>query len=352
MFARASFLTALVLSFPLQAAAQSSASLVERVGAAGETFPVPSGPLEISDTDYPLQSLLAAAEGVVSLILYTDPRGRVTNANVLESSGNARLDQTAMQIARTRWQFQPGTVSGRPSESVARVNVSWKLPAERVTTFDPAVPEPPEGTTPPRRTSDPLAGLNSPLGFAVRQRQQGIVSLKFFVGENGSIGDLQVAESSGFERLDIHAIEIVRNNWTFEAATLNGQPIAVWKTASIAVHIDPDVFDKEKMRCYQNPVSAEYDATISLGTVTAVVRAPVRNRPLPPPVRQFSEEYWVKRWTHVEKNGAIGDVLLQTARGLMRPNAALMAQFKQTSGYRRPPIDSGCWYYDPIHVAR
>jgi hypothetical protein len=120
----------------------------------------------------------------------------------VESSEIPLLDQAAMQIARTRWQFQPGTLNGQPAESTARIDVEWNLPAERVAIFNPVVPSLPEGAQLPVRTSNPLAGLNTPLGFAVRQRMQGITRLKFFIRENGSISEMQVVDSSGYERLD------------------------------------------------------------------------------------------------------------------------------------------------------
>jgi TonB family protein len=88
------------------AIAQSTVVVVaSQVTPDGTTAPIPTR-LDILDTDYPLESLLANEEGQVSLNLLVDAEGKVTFAQVLTGSGSQRLDQAAARVARTRWHFR------------------------------------------------------------------------------------------------------------------------------------------------------------------------------------------------------------------------------------------------------
>jgi TonB family protein len=99
----AGILAVIGCGFPIEALA-STVVVAPEVTPEGMTPPMPMQPLNILDTDYPLESLLGADAGHVRLNLIVDVQGKITAARVLTPSGIPRLDQQAIDIARTRWQ--------------------------------------------------------------------------------------------------------------------------------------------------------------------------------------------------------------------------------------------------------
>jgi len=69
-----------------------------------------------------------------------------------------------------------------------------------------------------------------------RANEEGTVRLKVLVDEAGRAKDVQVAQSSGFSRLDDAAKQAVRR-WKFVAATDGSKPISVWTQVSIAFRL-------------------------------------------------------------------------------------------------------------------
>jgi protein TonB len=65
-----------------------------------------------------------------------------------------------------------------------------------------------------------------------RAGEEGTVRLKVLVDETGRPKDVQVAQTSGFSRLDDAAKQAVRR-WRFEAATDGNRPISVWTQVAI-----------------------------------------------------------------------------------------------------------------------
>lgn len=65
-----------------------------------------------------------------------------------------------------------------------------------------------------------------------RAGEEGTVRLKVLVDESGRPKDVQVAQTSGFTRLDEAAKQAVRR-WKFQAATDGGRAITVWTQVAI-----------------------------------------------------------------------------------------------------------------------
>jgi periplasmic protein TonB len=61
-----------------------------------------------------------------------------------------------------------------------------------------------------------------------RLGEEGRVVVNVYVLADGRVGDVQVLTSSGYERLDAAALEHVRRNWHFDAATRDGAAVATW----------------------------------------------------------------------------------------------------------------------------
>jgi protein TonB len=79
---------------------------------------------------YPPASQRLREEGVVTLALYVDVTGRVTEGKVEKSSGHPLLDEAALNTALGSWRFTPGKLEGQPAAMWFKVNVQFRC-------FDP-----------------------------------------------------------------------------------------------------------------------------------------------------------------------------------------------------------------------
>jgi protein TonB len=64
-------------------------------------------------------------------------------------------------------------------------------------------------------------------GVARRRGYEGTVVLSVFVTGEGTVGDIELAESSGYLVLDRSALRAVKE-WKFVPATKNGRKVDVW----------------------------------------------------------------------------------------------------------------------------
>lgn len=89
-------------------------------------------------------------------------------------------------------------------------------------------PPPPPPPTPPR----PADYLNNPKppypALSKRLREEGVVRLNILVNPDGSVARLEIAKSSGYQRLDEVAMKTVQSSWKFEPARQAGKPISAW----------------------------------------------------------------------------------------------------------------------------
>lgn len=76
---------------------------------------------------YPAASYRLGEEGNVTLLLYVDASGAVTDAKVDKSSGYPRLDKAAVEHALKAWRFRPVMVAGKPAGVWFRYVVKWRL---------------------------------------------------------------------------------------------------------------------------------------------------------------------------------------------------------------------------------
>ncbi len=80
-----------------------------------------------------------------------------------------------------------------------------------------------------RSVSLTLATLFLPLPA---QAEEGKVRVKVLIGENGTPGEIQLAESSGNTSLDEAALTALCR-WRFQPALRNGQPVLAWVTVPV-----------------------------------------------------------------------------------------------------------------------
>jgi len=70
-----------------------------------------------------------------------------------------------------------------------------------------------------------------------RAGEEGTVQLQVFVTENGRAGEIKVAKSSGFERLDEAAVKEVQRNWRFVPGKEDGKPVGMWHTFAVTFRL-------------------------------------------------------------------------------------------------------------------
>jgi protein TonB len=69
-----------------------------------------------------------------------------------------------------------------------------------------------------------------------RANEEGTVRLKVLVDTSGRPKDVQVAQSSGFSRLD-DAAKLAVRRWKFQPATNGGQAISVWTQVAVSFRL-------------------------------------------------------------------------------------------------------------------
>lgn len=312
MFARLGIGLALgaLAGSPIQTMAQtSSAAVVTDVQSPGATPPTPVKPLDISDNNYPIESLLLNEEGHSILGLNVDGQGRVTSAQRVMSSGSARLDLRATQLART-WLFKAATRDGQPAPASVTVDVSWKLPLHPIDDLNSDMmgfPVAGKAVVPPK----PVPGTHAvtiddyPV-LSMRNLEQGEVALRALIAEDGHVADVQTIDSSGFPRLDRSAISMVSNKFKYEPATVDGKatPISFYVLIRFIMASSPAEIARANatVYCHSRPMIGSNN-TISNGAEGGIP---------------------VNEWVHATTAGTIDDVILQTTSGWMRFSAPLI----------------------------
>jgi len=70
-----------------------------------------------------------------------------------------------------------------------------------------------------------------------RAGEEGTVTLAVMVQENGRPGEVKVAKSSGFPKLDEAAVKEVQRNWRFVPGKEDGKPVAMWHTFAVTFRL-------------------------------------------------------------------------------------------------------------------
>jgi TonB family protein len=126
----------------------------------------------------------ADAEGTTLVAFKIDVDGNVRGTLVAKTSGNADLDNAAVQCAGT-WKYRPATHNGLPVEFSWQANVQWRLHdgtrAEMIA-----------------RACEKFLSSHPDLP----QTQPRVTGVTFRVMPDGSTSDVKIAQSSGDNILD------------------------------------------------------------------------------------------------------------------------------------------------------
>jgi protein TonB len=123
--------------------------------------------------------------------------------------------------------------------------VETPVPQIEVPIETPVADAPPSETAPVATTAEsaPAQDLkvttrSEPIYPAASRRagEEGTVRLKILVDERGMPRDVQLAQTSGFARLDQAAMEAVRK-WRFAAASNGSQAITAWTNVAVTFRL-------------------------------------------------------------------------------------------------------------------
>jgi TonB family protein len=154
------------------------------------------------------------------LVFHVDPRGEIIDANVLDSSGNAALNEAAIRCLHS-WRADPSEFGQFGS---LRAHIFWNAPAARLCLGKCLV-----GTFTVNRISS-CEGFYPP--DKARAKIGGTTFVKYHVTTEGNVADPEVTQSSGDAELDQAARSCVQF-WRYRPATQNGQPIDFVRQAAI-----------------------------------------------------------------------------------------------------------------------
>jgi TonB family protein len=180
---------------------------------------------------YTPEAVQAGIEGAVELEVVINADGTVGEERVTVSldqkAGPFGLDEQAM-IAAKGWRFQPATRNGIAVP--IRVSIEMRFTKPR--------PVPPgqfgEGAYQPNAGAS-MWGMVNPVPVqyaktpytpdAIRAKLQGMVRLEIVILEDGTVGDVRIAQSLDQNYgLDEQAV-IAAKKWRFTPGTLNGAPV-------------------------------------------------------------------------------------------------------------------------------
>jgi len=132
----------------------------------------------------------------------------------------------------------PPKIEVTPPPFVPPPDIQIDLPVDRApttaitaTTQKPVVKPPPPAAVvrvPPQQNKRrPLIEPDYP-PQSKRLGEEGATVLRLYILEDGRVGEAQVAQSSGFQRLDDAAVKHAKRSWRFVPGTENGKPVAMW----------------------------------------------------------------------------------------------------------------------------
>ena len=91
------------------------------------TPPKGSNQNQVTRDVYPPVSIRLGEEGTVTLKVTISAEGTITAASVAKSSGHPRLDEAAINIAKSKFKYTPASQGGKAVEFTATIPVVFRL---------------------------------------------------------------------------------------------------------------------------------------------------------------------------------------------------------------------------------
>jgi TonB family protein len=217
---------------------------------------------------YPVAALRARQAGNVPLEVLIGTDGRAEEVSINESSGSELLDAAAAEAVKG-WTFNSARSGGENAPSRALVPISFSISTGEVAppmpAPPPAAPQPPmphAPTNPPAPPAQSAAAAAPPASAphappkvsdrevsyrsmtapaypkeSVVAREHGVVILRVRVAADGRPQQIEIAHSSGSQRLDQAASASVER-WTFDPALRDGRPVDAWIQLPVKFSMD------------------------------------------------------------------------------------------------------------------
>lgn len=171
-----------------------------------------------SDIPYPIQSI---ADGVVVLDASLDDKGAITGTTVVRDVPS--LTSPAISAIRT-WKFSPATRLGKPVPSTLRVAVVFRPRSylAKVPSFTPILSEVDPNRAGQSYIPPGIVSITYPQ-YPINAAAPGTVVIQAIVGKLSAIQHLKVVRDlPPFTQFALSGA----NKWRFQAATLDGKPVA------------------------------------------------------------------------------------------------------------------------------
>jgi hypothetical protein len=171
-----------------------------------------------SDIPYPIRSI---ADGVVVLDISLDGHGAAAGSTVVRDIPS--LTSPAISSIQS-WKFSPASRQGRPEQSVIRVAVVFRPRAYLAAgpVFDPIPSERNLNQADQSFVPPGIISVGYPQ-YPINAAEPGTVVLQVTVGKSSAIQYLKVVRDlPPFTKFTLSAV----NKWRFQAATLDGKPVA------------------------------------------------------------------------------------------------------------------------------
>ncbi len=290
--------------------------------------------IDVPSPLYPIASLIRNESGRVILDVTFAADGSITDAAIATTSGNARLDNAALDIVRN------APIDARipgPAGS-SRAELAWTLPLrpayDIVTPPQPGAPQ--TGTVPDLLQLPQDQGLLSLPPASIVARESGVVALTVSIGADASVTGISVRETSGYAALDEAAIRLARAA-TYEAGSMDGMPVDATLDMAVAYTSYPVA---PSPRCYSWPPN------VTLPALRMAYFSAAAGPPPPPEADNPIAQLWVK----AAADGSIETMLLSTDEGWMHVDEALREWWQPTAMIPADHPPQECWYYRPFLI--
>jgi len=195
----------------------TAASSDSTVPSAARPVSIPAGRTQLCTSFYPAKLKDAGIDGIVLLSVHIAIDGSVSQARVVQSSGNADLDSASLECSKVAWMYYT-MAGGEVGEIDWQARIDWK----------------PSGAiyfSKPRLAGEPACDRYYPRS-ALRRGETGEVWLSYVIGKDGGTRDIRVERSSGTDSLDSAGIDCI-SHWKFAPATHNGTPVELTGGAGV-----------------------------------------------------------------------------------------------------------------------